>query len=370
MMKARRANKYLGIARMLEARVKRGDYAMRKLPGELELAEETGVSRMTARKALVHLIERGILVRPPHGRLEIADGRKGRVGVHQFAFLTPPVISQDVQAWQWAAEEAAGEVDGILRPVIFTDWNDVFVADALKGFNGVFLMQTGTDVPPEAMDKLTGGSCPVVALDLDLSGNGIPSITLFPDEAVWKLLDHLKGLGHERIACFNTCKMNSVIQRRFDAWQAWKAANGAEGALVNSPGEDETIDYGAVWAQREFRRLLDEKALEDTAVLCTNVWTALGVEKAMEERGLRVGRAVSVCAINDEMLAPWLSPSLTSLRMADTGPLLAKCIKWMMSGGKGWKGPLFLAPEDVPLHVGESTGPAASLPGLTPPGGE
>ncbi len=354
-MKTRR-NKYLGIARMLEARVKRGDYALRKLPGEIELAQETGVSRMTARKALVHLIDRGILVRPPHGRLEIADGRKGKAGVHQFAFLMPPVISQDVQAWQWAAEEAAGEMDGILRPVIFTDWNDVLVSDALKGFDGVFLMQTGVDVPPEVVERLTNDSCPVVALDLDLSANGIPSVTMFPDEAVWKLLDHLKELGHERIACFNTCKMNTVIQRRFAAWEAWKTANGAEGAPINSPGQDESIDYGAVWAQREFGRLLDECGFDDTAVLCTNVWTALGAEKAMEERGLKVGKTISVCAINDEMLAPWLSPSLTSLRMADAGPLLAKCIKWMMSGGKAWKGPFFLTPDDVPLHVGESTG--------------
>jgi DNA-binding transcriptional regulator YhcF (GntR family) len=356
-VKTRSTNKYIGIAKVLETRVNRGDYALRKLPSENELAQETGVSRMTARKALRHLIDKGVLIRRPHGRLEIANGRELKTTAHQIAFLMPPVISEDVQAWQWAAEEAAGEIGGILRPVVFTDWNDVLIPDVLKGFDGVFLMQTGRDVPPEAIQTLENSSCPVVSLDLDLSESGIPSICLFPERAIWKLLDHIKGLGHSRIACFNTCKMNVIIQRRIDDWRAWKAKRRSEGGLFNSPGEDTTIDYGAVCAEKEFGRLLDERVFQDTAVLCTNVWTALGVEKAMEQRGLRVGKAISVCAVNDEMLAPWLSPTLTSLRMPNTEAALTKCIKWMISGGKRWRGSMLLTPDNVPLYVGESTGP-------------
>jgi len=356
-MKARRTNKFLGIARMLETRVKRGDYALRKLPSENELAEETGVSRMTARKALTHLIDRGILVRPPHGRLEIADGSKGRTTVCQIAFLMPPVVSEDVQVWQWAAESAASRMGGILRPVVFTDWNDVLITGVLKGFDGVFLMQTGVAVPSTAIQTLKSSACRIVSLDLDLSKEGIPSIHLFPQHAVWKLLDYVKGLGHTRIACFNTCKMNVVIQRRIDDWREWKADRGAEGELFNAPGKDSTIDYGAVCAEREFGRLLDRETFEDTAVLCTNVWTALGVEKAMDRRGLKVGKAISVCAINDEMLAPWLSPTLTALRMPNVESMLTTCVQWMTSGAKAWQGPMLLTPRDVPLHIGESTGP-------------
>jgi len=341
---------------MLEARVKRGDYALRKLPSENELAEETGVSRMTARKALTHLIDKGILVRPPHGRLEIADDCEGRSTVHQIAFLMPPVVSEDVQAWQWAAEGAAGKVGGILRPVVFTDWNDVLIPDVLRGFDGVFLMQTGVAVPAEAVKRLKDSACPVVSLDFDLSHEGIPSIHLFPKQAIWKLLDYVRGLGHTRVACFNTCRMNVVLQRRIDDWGEWKSERQVEGSLYNCPGEDSTIDYGAVCAEREFGRLLDRRAFEDTAVLCTIVWTALGAEKAMDRRGLKVGRAISVCAINDEMLAPWLSPTLTALRMPNVESMLTKCVRWMVSGGKRWRGPMLLTPDDVPLHVGESTG--------------
>jgi DNA-binding LacI/PurR family transcriptional regulator len=150
--------------------------------------------------------------------------------------------------------------------------------------------------------------------------------------------------------------MNIVFQRRFDYWQAWKKDRGCEGDLYNLPGTDSSIDYPALQAQEEFGRLLDEKEFKDTAVLCTNMWTALGVVKAMENRGLQVGRAISVCTINDELLAPWLNPSLTALQMPGIEPMLAKCVKWMMSGGRNWRGPKLLTPKDVPLYEGDSTG--------------
>ncbi len=356
-MKQRRASKYINIAGMLEERVQRGDYKLRRLPSENELAEETGVSRMTARKAMVHLIEKGILVRRAYGRLELAGEQDGRRIGHQFAFLMPPVISVDVQAWQWAVEEVAAGEGGILRPVVFTDWNDVFVADALNGFDGVFLMQTGVSIPPDAVEMLGRSECPVVSLDLDLSAHGIPSIYLYPEKAVWKLLDHVRKQGHRRIACFNTAVMNTVFRRRFDYWQAWKKKRGCAGALYNMPGTDSAIDYAALQAREAFGRLLDEKEFADTAVLCTNVWTALGVAKAMEQRGLQVGKAISVCTINDEVLGPWFKPSLTALQMPDIEAMLTRCVKWMMSGGRNWRGAKLMTPKDVPLYEGDSTGP-------------
>ena len=359
-----RHNKFMGIAEMLIERLERGDYALRKLPSEMELAEETGVSRMTARRALKHLIDEGLIRRDPNRRLEkAASGGRGRV--HQFAFLMPPVISEDVQAWQWAAEGAVATIKGVLRPLIYTDWNDVLFSGALKGFDGVFLMQTGVEVPESAIAALKKSPNPVVALDLDLSARGIPSIWLFPEKAVWHLLEHLRMLGHRRIACFHTCDMNRVFRQRIDAWAKWKEKHGIVGELFNLPGRASSIDYGAIQAETECGRLLDGGNLHDTAILCTNVWTALGVNRAIQKRGLTVGRDISTCAINDEMLAPWMNPTLTSLRMPDPSSMLRTCARWMAAGGGEWRGPKLLVPRQVPLFEGDSTGPPASPKKLT-----
>ncbi len=350
-----RQNKFMGIAEMLIERLERGDYALRKLPSEMELAEETGVSRMTARRALKHLIDEGFIRRDPNQRPEVAcPGGGGRV--HQFAFLMPPVISEDVQAWQWAAEGAVATIQGVLRPIIYTDWNDVLFSGALKGFDGVFLMQAGVEVPEAAITALKKSPNPVVALDLDLSSLGIPSISLFPEKAVVRLLEHLRKLGHRRIACFHTCEMNRVFRQRIEAWENWKRKSGIEGDLFNFPGRAESIDYGAIQAEKECGRLLDSGQLRDTAVLCTNVWTALGVNRAIQQRGLVVGRDISTCAVNDEMLAPWMNPSLTSLRMPDPSSMLLSCARWMAGGGGKWEGAKLLVPRQVPLFKGDSTG--------------
>jgi DNA-binding LacI/PurR family transcriptional regulator len=245
----------------------------------MELAEETGVSRMTARRALTHLIDTGVLRRGPKRRLEIATpGSDGQV--HQIAFLMPPVISEGVQAWQWAAEQA-----------------------------------------------------------------------------VWSLLDHLRGLGHRRVACFHTCTMNHVFQQRISYWQRWKDTHGVEGTLYDLPGKNGSIDYGAIQADREFDKLLKTNTFHDTAIVCTNVWTALGIQRAMQGSSLTAGRDIFLCAINDEMLAPWMNPSLTALRMPDLADMLGTCVRWMAKGGGDWPGSQLLVPPDVPLFQGDSTGP-------------
>ena len=357
-MAVTRKNKFMGIVGMLVERLERGDYALKNLPSEMELAEETGVSRMTARRALTHLIEAGVLKRGPNRRLEIAASGGGEQ-VHQIAFLMPPVISEDVQAWQWAAEQAVGTIKGVLRPIIYTNWNDVLIPGTLKGFDGIFLMQTGIEIPEVAITVLKNSPNPVVSLDLDLSDRGIPSVWLFPEQAVWSLLDHLRALGHRRIACFHTCAMNRVFQQRIDYWRNWKAHHGLEGESYLLPGPNGSIDHGAVQAEKEFDQLLDAGSFHDTAVICTNVWTALGVQRAIQKRGLTAGRDLSICAINDEMLAPWMNPSLTSLRMPDPSDMLGTCVRWMARGGRDWEGRKLLVPKKVPLFHGESTGPVA-----------
>ena len=60
--------KYLEVAEILKSRVLHGDYLVSPMPGERKLAEEIGVSYMTARKALKHLVETGVIAREEDGK--------------------------------------------------------------------------------------------------------------------------------------------------------------------------------------------------------------------------------------------------------------------------------------------------------------
>lgn len=72
------------------------------------------------------------------------------------------------------------------------------------------------------------------------------------------------------------------------------------------------------------------------------------------ERGCRVGRDVSVCAMNIERLARYCCPSITGLDMPDLSAVVAKCLSWFVSGDM-WRGPLLLEPAKPVFFHSESS---------------
>jgi hypothetical protein len=93
------------------------------------------------------------------------------------------------------------------------------------------------------------------------------------------------------------------------------------------------------------------------ALLCTTGPAAMGAIRAFYDAGFEVGKDVSICAINDESLGPYLMPSLTSLQVAPRGPYLQSAANWLLGGeGVEWQGPLLVQPDSVPMFIGGSTG--------------
>lgn len=70
---------FTSVIEVIEQRIARGDYLLKNIPGERKLAQEVGVSYMTARKAVLHLIERQVLTRRPNGTLDVHPRLHGRV---------------------------------------------------------------------------------------------------------------------------------------------------------------------------------------------------------------------------------------------------------------------------------------------------
>ena len=53
-----RKQKFKDVMSVIERRIRQGDYVLTPIPGERKIAEETGVSHMTARKAVRGLLDR------------------------------------------------------------------------------------------------------------------------------------------------------------------------------------------------------------------------------------------------------------------------------------------------------------------------
>lgn len=354
--------KYDDICDLIEKRIKLGDYALKDIPAEEALASEVGVGRMTARRAMLQLVEKGVLVRLQNGRLAVnRETDRGSRRISQVAMLMPTWQSAFLQSWQLAAVRVATKFNTILRKVDFVHWDDPLIQEAMDRSDGVLLYPNADPVPERVLNRLRDHGTRVVVLDADWSQHGIRSIDLMPDFQTRQLLDHLAGLGHRRIACLNAQPMSMDIPQRIRQWEAWMSKRGWAGRLMNEP----VAAYGDSTARsyEVMSKFLLARQPDFTAVLCVTGAAAVGATRAMLDAGVRIGRDVSVCAINGEGLAQYMNPTLTATQMPQIEPFLEVVFEWIQHRKADWGAPMRLQPSSVPLFIGASTGPCPATVG-------
>jgi DNA-binding LacI/PurR family transcriptional regulator len=342
------------IQRILEERVHRGDYFLRDLPAERVLSEEVGASRATTRKAIERLMEKGLLERQPHGRLAIKKSTTANLAT--FAFLVPSTASGNVERWRLAIENVVRNVGGRVRTILYVHWDDPILLDAVENFDSVFLFPNGEEIPKRILVRFRAAGRSLVFLEHDLTSHSIPSVCLFPALFTQRLLDVLGELGHRKVDCFNIQTLDPVITGRIEQWNLWCATHLIDGKLHGEPIKPYTpYETQLECAYEHMCKILESNALNATALFCTTVIAAVGAIRAMRDKRIKVGEDISVCAINDEGLARYLSPSLTCVEMPDPNPYIRMCIQRMQSTDERF-GSLLIQPSQPRLYIGESTG--------------
>jgi len=347
--------KHVVLMEVLEQRILRGDYVIRDLPTEEGLASEAAVSRRTARRALLQLMDKGLLVRKPYGRVEVNRSSARFSGRLRVAFLSPSFSSADFDAWRFAVTRAANELEAQVRMVEFIHWNDPVIPQTLASFDGVFLVPSSETIPKVILERF-GQAKNLIVLDGDLTAYGVPSIELMRPAFLDLLADHLYGLGHRRIACLNTQPHDDVIKRRIEQWMFWQRLHGIDGPLIDEPVEP----YGDTGskAYEVLGRLLDAGEFHATGLVCLTGFAAIGAMRSLHDHGKHVCRDVSVCALTGDVTARYMMPSHTAVRLPDPTRYISVCIEWLARLGEPWVGPLLIQPSNISLFKGESTGPA------------
>jgi hypothetical protein len=348
------APKAEAVAALLERRIRNGDYLVARLPAERVLAAETGVSYMTARKAVTMLIERGLLARGDNGRLELGEalGRKAQAPA-QIAFFAPAWPTLDIQHWRRAVEAAAAARGASVKAYYYMHWEDPVLAEALERGDGAFIYPLTGEVPARVRQALLAEGVRVVWIDYDPLGEGLPSITLSPPEAVAAVLDHLRQRGHRAIACLNTQPHDRSSLGRIDAWRDWCRVHGVAGDLLDQPvqpGEDPAPQALAVVA-----RWLAAGRPAASALFVTTGMPAVAAMRAIHDAGLRPGPDLALATLNDEGdFGRYTIPGLTAIHRPDAVPLVARGVAWMTSG-KAWSGALRIMPDSFAVIEREST---------------
>ncbi len=173
--------------------------------------------------------------------------------------------------------------------------------------------------------------------------------------AFYRATEFLLDLGHRRVGLVNGLEAMDFAARRRAGYLAALDSRGipADPRLMASHEMTEQFGYRAA------RAMLSEDD-PPTAFLAASLISALGVRRAVEERGLVMGRDVSIVTHDDELSyfsAPDSVPVFTATRSSvrEAGRLAAEMLLDLVQEPGG--APRHRLLEAV-LTVGQSTGPA------------
>jgi DNA-binding LacI/PurR family transcriptional regulator len=288
--------------------------------------------------------------RPNPAARALVTGRSRTLGVVSFdTTLYGPASTL------FAIEQAAHAAGYFITIVSLLALDRVSVLNAIErlrvqGVDGILvispqegaaeaLVNLPADVPLVAVEAGPKQSVPVVAVD---QFGGAASATRL-------LLD----LGHRTVWHVAGPRDWLEAQQRVDGWRSALAAAGAEAPPVM------TGDWSPRSGYQLGQRLAEETGV--SAVFVANDQMALGVLRALHERGRQIPGAVSVVGFDDIPEAQYFTPPLTTVRQ-DFGEMGRSALRLMLDVMQGTGEPavrLTVAPE---LVVRRSTGPPATEP--------
>jgi LacI family transcriptional regulator len=173
--------------------------------------------------------------------------------------------------------------------------------------------------------------------------------------AFFRATEFLLDLGHRRIALVNGLEGMDFAMRRRDGYLGALAERGIEADPALMTSDEMTEHYG----YRAARRMLALDA-PPTAFLVASLISAIGVRRAVEERGLVMGRDVSIVTHDDELSYfsdPDAVPVFTATRSSvrEAGRLAAEMLIDIVQEADPAPRQRLL---EAVLTVGQSTGPA------------
>lgn len=196
---------------------------------------------------------------------------------------------------------------------------------------------------------------PTVAVAGHKKLKGVTNIVLDHHQAALLALNHLKELGHERVAFMKGNLLSS------DAKDRWEAIGNVAAQIGISIDPELTVqidtDDPTPMLGYPFTKQLLARRKPFTALFAYNDISAIGAIRALQEQGLRVPQDVSVMGFDDIPGAAFHSPSLTTVRqpLNRMGEVAAQSLLERIEGKKDYPAEIAIEPE---LAVRESTAKA------------
>lgn len=136
----------------------------------------------------------------------------------------------------------------------------------------------------------------------------VPSIVIDDEKSAYEVVKHLLDMGHRRIGVIGGEQNNIHTQKRLLGYQnaLFDARVFFEPQLVRYGNFERACGY------QQAGQLIDAGV---TAIFCMTDRIAGGVYDCLEERGLVVGKDISVVGFDDQEIAQYFRPQLTTTKL-------------------------------------------------------
>lgn len=302
----------LRVAEALKERVaglKPGD----SLGTEVAIAAEFAVSRMTARKAVESLVAGGLVERRAGVGVFVCEGMKGP---RRFRFLAGNLLWDSTirvaSAFRRIAAAAGAEAE--LRDA---------EGDAAKlkselfelpssGVSGAVVFSIHDAELTKMIAELASKGFPLVVVDEAFEAStdvvGVVSDNTLGGRLAAELMIHA---GHRELAFIGDYEADTV-RARWAGFRQIAEQKGLKPVRMELKADDRLGDWTHV-IHEATRRLLKRKT-RPTGVFCSCDAVARHVLRALEAHGLSVPRDVSLVGFDDDPIAEWMTPALTTVR--------------------------------------------------------
>ena len=281
---------------------------------EVAIAEECGVSRMTARKAVNALIEAGLVERRAGVGVFVRD--EGSV-TRRWRFLVGNLMWESAIRTASAARreaekigvelelrDAGGDVKKMLAEIAALP--DSGAAGAI-----VFSLHCGEF--DAAIRVVAKKGFPIVVIDQDLGPKTNVSCVL-SDNALGGSLaaERIVRSGHKALAFVGDLVADTVHARWEGFARIASDLAGEKPLKYDIKGEDRLGDW-----ETEVRAAVDKmlrRKVRPTVLFCSCDAIARHAMRALADAGVRVPTDVSLVGFDDDPIAEWTSPALTTVR--------------------------------------------------------
>lgn len=325
---------------------------------EVALAGEFGVSRMTARKAVETLVSEGVLERRAGIGVFVRDAASDP---RRFRFLAGNLLWDSVirvaTAFRQEAGAAGFEVEMHDAGGSADKLKDELAALPGSGASGAVVFSIHDPALTAAVADIVATGFPLVVIDeaFDPKTN-VPGVV--SDNALGGRLaaERLIHAGHRELAFIGDWVADTV-RARWAGFRQIAETHGLRPVRLEIRADDRLGDWTHI-IHEATRRLLRRK-LRPTGIFCSCDAVARHVMRALEAHGVEVPRDVSLIGFDDDPIAEWTKPALTTVRQ-DFAALGTAAARALVSRCADRNAPAGTVTVPVSLVVRDTVGRAAS----------